>query len=71
VSGPRTGGTCGDARRDGLEEVVADVEERRMAGNGAAAGFTAAALVRRWRGAGLVWGAEKKECVRFEHAFIC
>jgi hypothetical protein len=31
------GGTCGDGRRKELEEVVADDEERRMAGNGAAA----------------------------------
>jgi hypothetical protein len=39
VPSPRAGGTCGDGRRDELEEVVADDEERRMAGNGAAAGF--------------------------------
>jgi hypothetical protein len=39
VSGPHAGGTCGDGRRDELEEVVADDEERRMAGNGAATGL--------------------------------
>jgi hypothetical protein len=35
--GVSVGGTCGDGRRKELEEVVADDEERRMAGNGAAA----------------------------------
>jgi hypothetical protein len=39
VSGPRAGGTCGDGRRDELEEVVADDEERQMAGNGTATGL--------------------------------
>jgi hypothetical protein len=36
---PREGDTCGDGRRDELEEVVADDEECRMAGNGAATGL--------------------------------
>jgi hypothetical protein len=45
------------------------VGERQMAGDGAAAGFTVAARVRRWRGAGLV-RVRKRECARLEHAFI-
>jgi hypothetical protein len=35
-------------RRDGLEEVVVDDEERRMAGNGAATGFTVATPLGEW-----------------------
>jgi hypothetical protein len=63
------GGAGGEGGREDAEGLLTGVGERQMVGDGAAAGFTAAAQVRRSRGAGLV-RVRKRECARLDHAFI-
>jgi hypothetical protein len=59
--GPQAGDTCGDGRCNELEEVVADDEERRLAGNGAANGFTVATPVEKmWEAQESAKGANQR-----------